>query len=169
MLHERKSDDKSRDLQPLYGRRVMDNPIPRYRIPDTEMAAAAAYQLIHDELLLDGNPVLNLASFVTTWMEPEAKLLMDEAISKNFIDQEEYPVTSVLERRCVSIIADLFHADATGDEAVGTSTIGSSEAIHLCGLAMKRRWQQRRRDAGADASQPNLVMSSAVHVTWEKF
>ena len=108
MLHKRTAkDDRDDDIRPLYGRRVMDRPIPRFEIPDDEMGALAAYQLIHDELLLDGNPVLNLASFVTTWMEPEAKLLMDEAISKNFIDQEEYPVTSVLERRCVSIIADL--------------------------------------------------------------
>lgn len=170
MLHKRTArEDRDDDIRPLYGRRVMDNPIPRFEIPDDEMGAAAAYQLIHDELLLDGNPVLNLASFVTTWMEPEAKLLMDEAISKNFIDQEEYPVTSVLERRCVSIIADLYHADATGDAAVGTSTIGSSEAIHLCGLAMKHKWRNRRQANGQDASKPNLVMSSAVHVTWEKF
>ena len=99
MLHKRTAkDDIDEEIRPLYGRRVMDDPIPRFEIPDGEMGAAAAYQLIHDELLLDGNPVLNLASFVTTWMEPEAKLLMDEAISKNFIDQEEYPVTSVLER-----------------------------------------------------------------------
>ena len=170
MLHKRTAkDDRDDDIRPLYGRRVMDRPIPRFEIPDDEMGALAAYQLIHDELLLDGNPVLNLASFVTTWMEPEAKLLMDEAISKNFIDQEEYPVTSVLERRCVSIIADLYHADATGDDAVGTSTIGSSEAIHLCGLAMKHKWRNRRQAAGQDATRPNLVMSSAVHVTWEKF
>jgi len=170
VLHKRTSkDDVDAEIRPLYGRRVMDDPIPRFEIPDGEMGAAAAYQLIHDELLLDGNPVLNLASFVTTWMEPEAKLLMDEAISKNFIDQEEYPVTSVLERRCVSIIADLYHADATGDAAVGTSTIGSSEAIHLCGLAMKHKWRNRRQAAGQDTAKPNLVMSSAVHVTWEKF
>ncbi|MBX7161696.1 MAG: glutamate decarboxylase, partial [Acidimicrobiia bacterium] len=142
---------------------------PRWEMPDGEMPADAAYQLIHDELQLDGTPVLNLASFVTTWMEPQADKLFAEVASKNFIDQEEYPATNAIERRCVSILAHLFGARGEGDEAVGTSTIGSSEAIHLCGLAMKRNWAKRREAAGKDATRPNLVMSSAVHVTWEKF
>jgi glutamate decarboxylase len=158
-----------RDLAPMFGSRVMSQPVPRYELPDEETPASAVYQLIHDEMSLDGTPLLNLASFVTTWMEPEADRLAAEVAGKNFIDQEEYPIPMVLERRCVSIIADLFHAPSVGDRAVGTSTIGSSEAIHLCGLALKRTWQARRADAGADAGRPNLVMSSAVHVTWEKF
>jgi glutamate decarboxylase len=162
-------DPGERDVAPMFGSRAMARPIPRYELPDEETPARAVYQLIHDEMSLDGTPLLNLASFVTTWMEPEADLLGAEVAGKNFIDQEEYPIPTVLERRCVSIIADLFHAPSTGEQAVGTSTIGSSEAIHLCGLALKRNWQARRRAAGADAGRPNLVMSSAVHVTWEKF
>ena len=153
----------------MFGSRAMDSPIPRFEMPGGEMDAAAAYQLIHDELQLDGTPMLNLASFVTTWMEPQADRLFAEVASKNFIDQDEYPATNLIERRCVSIIADLFHAADRGEQSVGTSTIGSSEAIHLCGMAMKRKWKKRREAARKDTSKPNLVMSSAVHVTWEKF
>lgn len=169
--HQRTEDvsPERRDIAPMFGSRTMDTPVPRFQIPDTEMEAEAAYQLIHDELQLDGTPVLNLASFVTTWMEPQADKLFAEVASKNFIDQEEYPATNAIERRCVSILADLFHAEATDEQAVGTSTIGSSEAIHLCGMAMKRNWAKRRAAAGKDTANPNLVMSSAVHVTWEKF
>lgn len=169
--HRRSEDvtESRRVVEPMFGSREMASPIPRFEIPDREMSADAAYQLIHDELQLDGTPVLNLASFVTTWMEPEADRLFAEVASKNFIDQEEYPATNHIEQRCVSILADLFHAGATGDQAVGTSTVGSSEAIHLCGMAMKRNWAKRQDAKGKDTTKPNLVMSSAVHVTWEKF
>lgn len=163
------ADPAMRQIAPMFGSREMVSPIPRYEIPEGEMPAEAAYQLIHDEMQLDGTPVLNLASFVTTWMEPQADKLFAEVASKNFIDQEEYPVTNMIERRCVSILADLFGATGRGEQAVGTSTIGSSEAIHLCGMAMKRNWVKRREAAGKDTTRPNLVMSSAVHVTWEKF
>jgi glutamate decarboxylase len=162
-------DPAARDVAPMFGSRAMARPIPRYELPEEETSARVVYQLIHDEMSLDGTPLLNLASFVTTWMEPEADLLAAEVAGKNFIDQEEYPIPTVIERRCVSILADLFHGPSSGTGSVGTSTIGSSEAIHLCGLALKRNWQARRAAAGADASRPNLVMSSAVHVTWEKF
>jgi glutamate decarboxylase len=156
-------------IAPMFGSRVMGSDIPRYAMPDDEMEADAAYQLIHDELTLDGTPLLNLASFVTTWMDPQADKLIGEVLSTNFIDQEEYPVSSSIERRCVSIIADLFHAPTKDEQAVGTSTIGSSEAIHLCGMALKRNWVARRAAANLDAIRPNLVMSAGVHVTWEKF
>jgi glutamate decarboxylase len=102
-------------------------------------------------------------------MEPQADKLIGEVLSTNFIDQEEYPVSSSIERRCVSIISDLFHAPTDSEQAVGTSTIGSSEAIHLCGMALKRNWVARRAAANKDISRPNLVMSAGVHVTWEKF
>jgi glutamate decarboxylase len=147
----------------------MRNPVPRYRLADESMAPEAAYQLVHDELELDGNPLLNLASFVTTWMEPEATQLLTESLPKNFIDQEEYPQTSELERRCVGILANLFHADDTDGNAMGTSTVGSSEAIHLCGLALKWNWRTARKAQGGDTSRPNIVMGSHVQVVWEKF
>ena len=97
---------------------------------------ATVYRAIHDELMLDGNSRLNLATFVTTWMEPEAERLMAEAFDKNMIDKDEYPQTAEIERRCVNIVADLFNAPDDAD-AVGVSTIGSSEAVMLAGLAMK--------------------------------
>jgi len=129
---------------------LADGPVP----PDV------AYQLIHDELLLDGNARLNLATFVTTWMEPQANRLMAECADKNMIDKDEYPMTAEIERRCVAILADLWHApDPTG--TVGCSTTGSSEACMLAGLALRRR----KRTPG----RPNLVMGANVQVCWEKF
>jgi glutamate decarboxylase len=152
----------------MFAWRQMRDPIPRWELPDTEMPASAASQLIRDELQLDGNPLLNLASFVTTWMEPEADELFSVAASKNFIDAEEYPRTADIENRCVNIIANLFGANSEPGTAVGTSTVGSSEAILLAGLALKRRWQHRRTSAGKPTDAPNLVLGRHVHVCWEK-
>jgi glutamate decarboxylase len=171
MLSEHVPDHAAVDatVAPLFGMRSMAEPIPRFRLPAAEMEPAAAYQLIHDELSLDGNPLLNMASFVTTWMEPEVTTLMTETLPKNFIDAEEYPQTAEIERRCVSIIADLFHAPAASEQAMGTSTVGSSEAIHLCGLALKVNWRKRRVAAGLPTERPNIVMGANVQVVWEKF
>ncbi|RMJ20765.1 glutamate decarboxylase [Aspergillus sp. HF37] len=96
---------------------------------------------------------------------------MAEAMSKNFIDYEEYPETANIHNRCINMIARLFHAsmgDPSAGDAVGTSTVGSSEAIMLGMLALKRRWQNNRRAEGKDCARPNIVMSSAVQVCWEK-
>jgi glutamate decarboxylase len=139
---------------------------PHHALADEPVAADVAYQLIHDELLLDGSARLNLATFVTTWMEPQAGALMAESVDKNMIDKDEYPQTAEIERRCVSILADLWHAPDPRN-ATGCSTTGSSEACMLAGLAMKRRWQARQ-PAGA-TRRPNLVMGSNVQVCWEKF
>ncbi|MGA5082358.1 glutamate decarboxylase [Streptomyces griseoincarnatus] len=142
---------------------------PRHRLPDGPMAPSTAHQLVHDELMLDGNARLNLATFVTTWMEPEAGLLMAECRDKNMIDKDEYPRTAELERRCVAMLADLWHAPDPS-KAVGCSTTGSSEACMLAGLALKRRWALR--NAGRYPSRearPNLVMGVNVQVCWDKF
>ena len=121
--------------------------IPRHTMPAGPMSPDAAYQVVHDELMLDGNARLNLATFVTTWMEPQAMLLMAECLDKNMIDKDEYPQTAELEMRCVNILSRLWHAPDT-DVATGCSTTGSSEAAMLGGLALKRLWQQRRKAAG---------------------
>ncbi|MBL7492145.1 glutamate decarboxylase [Frankia sp. AgB1.9] len=142
--------------------------LPRYRIPAGPTAPETAYQLVHDELMLDGNARLNLATFVTTWMDPHADRLMAECAAKNMIDKDEYPQTAELEARCVSMLADLWHA-ADAADAVGCSTTGSSEAGMLAGLAMTRRWRAARRAAGQPADRPNLVMGANVQVCWEKF
>jgi glutamate decarboxylase len=127
-----------------------------------------AFQVVHDELMLDGNARLNLATFVTTWMEPQARLLIDECLDKNMIDKDEYPQTAALEMRCANMLANLWHAPAA-ERATGCSTTGSSEAAMLAGLALKRRWQHARRAAGLPADRPNLVMGINVQVCWEKF
>ena len=142
--------------------------IPRHALPDGTMPPDVAYQIVHDELMLDGNARMNLATFVTTWMEPQAEKLMAESLSKNMIDKDEYPQTAELETRCVNMLARLWHAPDV-DEATGCSTTGSSEAAMLGGLALKRRWQQRRRAAGESTERPNIVMGVNVQVCWEKF
>jgi glutamate decarboxylase len=142
--------------------------VPRLDLPQQEMPADSAYQIVHDELMLDGNARLNLATFVTTWMEPAARVLMAECIDKNMIDKDEYPQTAELERRCVSMLARLWGTSADGP-AVGCSTTGSSEAAMLAGMALKRRWARRRRDAGLPDDRPNLVMGANVQVCWDKF
>ncbi|MDN4613967.1 glutamate decarboxylase [Leifsonia sp. F6_8S_P_1B] len=138
---------------------------PPDRLPDDPVAAESAYRLIHDELLLDGSSRLNLATFVTTWMDPEAATLMAEAFDKNMIDKDEYPATAEIERRCVAIVADLFHAEP--GTPTGAATIGSSEAVMLAGLALKWRWRARR--GLSRGGSPNLVLGSNVQVVWEKF
>src|SRR3977135_616212 len=110
--------DAEQELTPVYCRHALSNPVPRYDFPDSEILPETAYNLIHDELLLDGNSRLNLATFVTTWMEPEARQLMAETFDKNMIDKDEYPQTAELERRCVNILAGLWHAP---DAAAGRS------------------------------------------------
>jgi glutamate decarboxylase len=136
---------------------------PRKRLADDPLPPDTALQLVRDELMLDGNARLNLATFVTTWMEPQARELMAECVDKNMIDKDEYPQTAELERRCVSILADLWHAPDPS-RIIGCSTTGSSEACMLAGMAFKRRWSKLGR-----TGKPNLVMGANVQVCWEKF
>jgi glutamate decarboxylase len=158
------SDDLS--IAPIFNRE--GNSLPRHELPDGELPPDVAYQIVHDELMLDGNARLNLATFVTTWMEPQAERLMAECFDKNMIDKDEYPQTAELESRCVNILSRLWNAP-DADEATGCSTTGSSEAAMLAGLALKRRWQQRRKAEGKPIDRPNLVMGINVQVCWEKF
>lgn len=163
-------------LTPAYTGRMSTSPIPALRLPDESLDPENAYRFIHDELMLDGSSRLNLATFVTTWMDPEAGQLMSETFDKNMIDKDEYPVTAAIEQRCVCMVADLFHAEDLRDDdpssATGVSTVGSSEAVMLAGLAMKWRWRERAGSGeGRDWKNrtPNLVMGSNVQVVWEKF
>jgi glutamate decarboxylase len=160
--------DSEETHSPTYAGRSFSHDIPKYRMPAQGMPAGAAYQLVHDELNLDGNPALNLASFVTSWMEPQADLLAAEVLAKNMIDQDEYPQTEAVHQRVVSMIGRLFNAPAH-ERPTGTATIGSSEAIMLAMLAHKRSWQLRRREAGLSTEHPNMVMGADVHTCWEKF
>ncbi|WP_405854759.1 glutamate decarboxylase [Streptomyces sp. NBC_00090] len=141
---------------------------PRHQLPAGPLPPMSAYQIVHDELMLDGNSRLNLATFVTTWMEPQAGVLMSECRDKNMIDKDEYPRTAELERRCVAMLAQLWNAPDPG-AAVGCSTTGSSEACMLAGMALKRRWAKKNADRYAGGARPNLVMGVNVQVCWDKF
>jgi glutamate decarboxylase len=132
------------------------------------MDPLAAYQIVHDELMLDGNSRLNLATFVTTWMDPKAQELMAECFDKNMIDKDEYPQTAAMEMRCIRMLSHLWNAPDK-DQSTGCSTTGSSEAAMLAGLALKRRWQHKRKAEGKPADNPNMVMGINVQVCWDKF
>ncbi len=142
--------------------------LPLCNIADHGVGPELAYEMISNELLLDGQARLNLATFVTTWMPSTAARLMAETADKNMIDKDEYPQTAEFEARCVNIIADLWHG-SEGEHATGTSTTGSSEAAMLAGMALKWRWRQRMREAGKPTDRPNLVMGANVQVCWDKF
>ncbi|KAI1487317.1 pyridoxal phosphate-dependent transferase [Biscogniauxia mediterranea] len=142
--------------------------VPKYEMPRDGAPSDSAYQLIHDELDLDGKPNLNLASFVGTYMEPNAKRLMTENLSKNLADNDEYPALMAIHERCISILANLWGAKRS-EKAIGSATTGSSEAIHLGGLAMKRCWQQSRKARGLDTQKPNILMGANAQVALEKF
>ncbi|MDH6279989.1 glutamate decarboxylase [Rhodococcus sp. LBL1] len=160
-------------LAPAYTGRLGTDPIPALRMPKAETEPEAAYRFIHDELMLDGSSRLNLATFVTTWMDPQADRLMAETFDKNMIDKDEYPATAEIETRCVNMVAALFNAEELSESdptsATGVSTVGSSEAVMLAGLALKWKWREARRAAGKDTDRPNLVLGSNVQVVWEKF
>jgi glutamate decarboxylase len=155
------------DINPVYVR-LAHEPVPRHALPRHQMLPDTALQVVRDELLLDGNARLNLATFVTTWMEPQARQLMTECLDKNMIDKDEYPQTAELEARCVNILADLWHAPECVN-ATGCSTTGSSEACMLAGMALLWRWRERRRATNAPTDRPNLVMGTNVQVCWDKF
>ncbi|TFY74864.1 hypothetical protein EWM64_g9146 [Hericium alpestre] len=173
LLQEAKDKSRSKKhaiLHGTYGSRYGTLPLPAYKIPSHGLDAESAYQLIHDELSLDGTPSLNLASFVHVWMPKEADKLMVENMSKNLIDQDEYPMTQAIHTRCISILAEAWHAPHA-HQAIGTATTGSSEAVQLGGLAMKRIWQEKRKAAGKSIHEPgpNIVMGANAQVALEKF
>ncbi|MFJ1649331.1 glutamate decarboxylase [Streptomyces sp. NPDC088258] len=172
MPEEDRAEMRRLSLNPFYGEAdpvgEMTSAPPTHRLPDGPTAPDTAYQLVHDELMLDGNSRLNLATFVTTWMEPQATVLMAECRDKNMIDKDEYPRTAELERRCVAMLAALWNAPDPSS-AVGCSTTGSSEACMLAGMALKRRWAIRNAARYPGSARPNLVMGVNVQVCWEKF
>lgn len=148
--------------------RFYDINLPKEYLPKKGIPSNVAYEVLHDQLKLDGNPTLNLASFVTNWMEKEADQLILENIGKNFVNVYEYPKTHAIEKNCINILSNLFHAphDST---PIGTSTIGSSEAIMLGLLAHKWNWKKNREEKNQSAEKPNIIMGADVHTVWEKF
>ncbi len=153
-------------LPARYGSTFFTEGVPQDRIPETGMTAPDAYNLLEEELALDGDPSRNLATFVTTWMELPVKKLISDNLHRNFIDHPEYPRTAEIEQRCIRMLADLYNAPG---ETTGARCQGSSEAIMLGALAAKWRWRQRREKAKEDTTKPNLVFGGDVHVVWDKF
>ncbi len=150
----------------LYGNRFLTQLVPSTHFPDTGMTPVDAMRLVGEDLAMEGDPQRNLATFVTTWMEPEAQRIIAENLHRNFIDHAEYPISAEIEQRCVRMLADLFHAPGP---TTGCRTQGSSEAIMLGALSLKWKWRERRAAAGGSVDRPNLVFGADVHVVWEKF
>src|SRR6187551_1401234 len=152
--------------QALYGNRFLTEPAPSRHFPQGGMRPVDAMRLVAEDLNMEGDPQRNLATFVTTWMEPEAQRIIAENLHRNFIDHAEYPVSAEIEQRCVRMLADLFNAPG---ETTGCRTQGSSEAIMLGALSLKWKWKERRQAEGGSTERPNLVFGGDVHVVWEKF
>jgi glutamate decarboxylase len=153
-------------LESIYGNRYLLEQAPDHKLPRSGMTAKEAMGLIQQETVLDGLPARNLATFVTTWMEPEAEQVIQESLRVNFIDHAEYPRSAEIEQRCIRMLADLFNAPG---ETTGARTQGSSEAIMLGALSLKWKWRARQQAAGKSVDRPNLVFGGDVHVVWEKF
>lgn len=165
-LHYRKV-IKDRVNDDIYASTDLSVSMPKYKMPEKQHEPRDVYQVVHDELMMDGNARQNLATFCQTWVEPEIRQIMDEAIDKNMIDKDEYPQTAELEQRCVHILADLWNSpDSTN--TLGCSTTGSSEAAMLGGMALKWRWRERMQKAGKPTEKPNLVCGP-VQICWHKF
>ncbi|MBV7392287.1 glutamate decarboxylase [Enterococcus alishanensis] len=169
MLYGKNNQETPESLSPIFGSEA-DMTLPMYQLRQDSLAPKDAYQYIKDELIDEGIARENLATFCQTYMEPEAIQLMSETLEKNAIDKTEYPRTAEMENRCVNMIADLWHAPESMD-FMGTSTVGSSEACMLGGLALKFSWRNRAEKQGLDINKkkPNLVISSGYQVVWEKF
>lgn len=157
-------------LEPIMGSAALDEPLPLNEIPKLSSEPRIAYRLIKDQLIDEGIARQNLATFCQTYMEPEAVKIMADTMDKNAIDKTEYPRTAEIENRCVNMIANLWNAPKDM-KYLGTSTVGSSEGCMLGGLAMKFDWRERAKKLGIDinAKKPNLVITSAYQVVWEKF
>ncbi len=150
----------------LFGNRFLTEPAPATVFPESGMRPTDAMRLLAEDLNLEGDPQRNLATFVTTWMEPEAQRIIAENLHRNFIDHAEYPISAEIEQRCVRMLADLFNAPG---ETTGCRTQGSSEAIMLGALSLKWKWKERRQAENLSTERPNLVFGGDVHVVWEKF
>lgn len=161
----RKGDAKS----DVFATDAMLNPAPVDVIPDGPTVPEVAYQMVKDETFAQTQPRLNLATFVTTYMDPYATKLMNEAINVNFIDETEYPRIPVMSAKCINILANLWNTPEQGKWKTGALAIGSSEACMLGGIAAWIRWRERRKAAGKPYDKPNFVISSGYQIVWEKF
>ena len=165
-LHE-KDNVREELMDDIYASPDLSVKLPKYKFPDKMESPRNVCQAVHDELMLDGNSRQNLATFCSTWVEPEVHQLMDECIDKNMIDKDEYPQTAEIEGRCVHMLSDLWNAPDVNN-SIGCSTTGSSEAAMLGGMAMKWRWREKMKALGKPTDKPNLICGP-VQICWHKF
>ncbi|CAK7193004.1 Glutamate decarboxylase [Commensalibacter sp. Nvir] len=163
-MNKKKPSQKTDDI---YASKDLATPLAKYQFPNHQHKAEIIFSAIKDELLLDGNSRQNLATFCQTWVDEESRELMNLSIDKNIIDKDEYPQTAEIETRCVHLLADLWHSPSP-TETLGCSTIGSSEAAMLGGLALKWQWRKKREKLKKTTSKPNLICGP-VQVCWHKF
>ena len=166
MLHE-KNVVRDELLDEVFASSDLSVAVPKYKMPEHEQDPRHAYQIVADELILDGNSRQNLATFCQTWLEPEVNRIMDLTIDKNMVDKDEYPQTTELEERCVHMLADLWNSPDAAN-TLGTSTTGSSEAAMLGGMALLWKWRARRKAESKPFDKPNLVCGP-VQICWHKF
>ena len=167
MLHKKHQDKLEELIAPTYGSEFTSANLPKFKMPEEDMPARDAYRMVHDELMLDGNSHQNLATFCTTFVEPEVQQLMTDCVDKNMIDKDEYPQTAEIENRCVHILADLWNSPES-DSTLGCSTTGSSEAAMLGGMALKWKWREKMKAAGKPTDKPNMICGP-VQICWHKF
>ena len=166
-MNQQKHNDDA--LTDIFGSEQMLDPAPAQFIPKGKTRPEIAYQLVKDETYPQTQPRLNLATFVTTYMDEYATRLMNEAIDVNYIDETEYPRVAVMCGRCINIIANMWNTPEQSEWKAGALGIGSSEACMLGGVAAWLRWRKRRQAEGKPFDKPNLVMSTTFQVVWEKF
>lgn len=154
-------------LDDVYASVDLSQSLPKTHFPQQESHPRHVFDAVRDELMLDGNSRQNLATFCQTWVDDEIRDLMNLSIDKNMIDKDEYPQTAEIENRCVHMLADLWHSPDPLN-TLGCSTIGSSEAAMLGGLALKWQWRKKRLAAGKATDKPNLICGP-VQVCWHKF
>ena len=159
----------SNNAASIFGSKAMREPAPTEFIPKHKMPAETAYQIVKDEIFPQTQPRLNLATFVTTYMDDYGTKLMNDAVGINYIDETEYPRVAVMCGRCINMVANMWHSPEKSDWKTGAVGIGSSEACMLGGVAAWLRWRAKRKAEGKPFDKPNLVMSTAYQVVWEKF
>ena len=164
-----KKKDTNQDTTIIFGSENMREPAPAEFIPEDKTPAETAYQMVKDETFPQTQPRLNLATFVTTYMDDYGTRLMNEAVGINFIDETEYPRVAVMCGRCINMVANMWNTPEKNEWKTGAVGIGSSEACMLGGVAAWLRWRAKRKAAGKAYDKPNLVMSTAYQVVWEKF
>ncbi|HHR6131771.1 TPA: glutamate decarboxylase [Providencia alcalifaciens] len=166
-MNNKSVSSKYSELDDIYASFDLSQSLPKTKFPIKESDPRNVFSAVRDELMLDGNSRQNLATFCQTWVDDEIRSLMDLSIDKNMIDKDEYPQTAEIENRCVHMLADLWNSpDALN--TLGCSTIGSSEAAMLGGLALKWQWRKKQAAKGKPTDKPNLICGP-VQICWHKF